>query len=150
MYAVCESCAELDLLQRFRGLLAGGRPAGHQGLTVSRLNIEFVSARLLTLFQQAFWAFSVPPFYEVTIVVLHKPGKPPDQWGSNRPNRLINLAAKILTRIPAMRLASVISSLVGTDQSGKTTDIVYRSPGLHKLDFRNMHRVTVQVPKYRS
>lgn len=64
------------------------------------------------------------------IVVIHKAGKPPDQCGSYRPISLINLDAKILTKILASRLGSIILSLVGEDQSGfmpgKTTDINLR------------------------
>lgn len=82
-------------------------------------NIDLHSAHQLSLYQQSFEAAYLPAsFYEAIIVVIHKSGKPQDQCGSYQPISLINLEAKILTKILAVRLASVILSLVSTDQSG--------------------------------
>lgn len=87
------------------------------------MNIDFHSSRVLTLSQHACnAAFLSPSFNEAMIVIIHKPWK-------YRPILLVNLEAKILTKILVMKLGSVILSLVGTDQSGfmpgETTDISF-------------------------
>lgn len=72
-------------------------------------NIDFHSAHLLTVLQQSFDAASLPSsFYKAMIVVIHKLGKLPDQCGSYRPISLIDLDVKVLTKILAIRLESVI------------------------------------------
>lgn len=120
-------------IQHAIGRMATRKSPGPDGFPIEwyRLGVELQAARLLTLYDTAFAAATLPPsFYEALIVVIHKTGKPTDQCSSYRPISLINLDAKILTKILAMRLGSVILSLVGTDQSGfmpgKTTDINLR------------------------
>lgn len=120
-------------VQRTINSMATRKSPGPDGFPVEwyKRNIDFHSARLVTLFQQSFNMASLPAsFYEAVIVVIHKSGKPQDCCGSYRPISLININAKILTKILAMRLGTVILSLVSPDQSGfmpgKTTDINLR------------------------
>lgn len=67
---------------------------------------------------------------EAIIVVLPKPNKDPASCASYRPISLLNVDAKITTKILATRLNSVILSLVNGDQTGfmpgKGTDINLR------------------------
>lgn len=64
------------------------------------------------------------------IVVIPKPGKDPEICSSYRPNLLLNVGAKILTKVLANRLNAVILSLIHGDQTGfmpgKGTDINLR------------------------
>lgn len=55
---------------------------------------------------------------EAVIVVVPKPGKDPELCSSYRPISLLNVDAKILTKILANRLKTVILSLIHGDQTG--------------------------------
>lgn len=67
---------------------------------------------------------------EAVIVVVLKLGKDLEQCASYRPISLLNVDAKLLTKILACRLNTVISALVHPDQSciipGRGTDINIR------------------------
>lgn len=67
---------------------------------------------------------------EAVIVVIPKPRKDPELCESYQPISLLNVDAKIVTKILANRLNSVILSLVHEDQTGfmpgKGTDINLR------------------------
>lgn len=130
---ILASSISIEEIQSAIEQMASHKSPGPDGFPVEwfRFHMEFQSARLLSLFQQAFDSASLPlSFSEALIVVIHKPGKPPEHCSSYRPISLINVDAKILTKILANRLSSVILSLVDVDQSGfmpgKTTDINLR------------------------
>lgn len=67
---------------------------------------------------------------EVIIVLIPKPGKDLQECASYRPNSLLNVDAKILAKILASRLSTVINTLIQVDQTGfmpgKGTDINIR------------------------
>lgn len=58
-----------------------------------------------------------PDLCQATVVVIPKPGKPPENCGSYRPISLLNVETKVLASILATRLLMVITSLVHKDQS---------------------------------
>ncbi|CAJ0960101.1 unnamed protein product [Ranitomeya imitator] len=59
---------------------------------------------------------------EATIVVIPKEGKDPTQPDSYRPISLLTIDVKLLAKVLAMRLTSVISGLIHSDQSGFMPD----------------------------
>lgn len=67
---------------------------------------------------------------EFVIVVIPKPGKDPSLCSSYRPISLLNVDAKLLARILANRLNTVITTLIHPDQAGfmpgRGTDINIR------------------------
>lgn len=82
-------------------------------------NAEIVIPRfhtlLLTMLKEGcLW----PSMFEAVIVVIPKPNKDPDLCASYRPISLLNVDAKIVTKILANRLNLVILSLVHGDQTG--------------------------------
>ena len=73
-----------------------------------------------------------------TIVVLPKVGKLPQDYASYRPISLLNV--KVLAKIPATRLNSVITTLIHPDQTGFM-------PGRSTtLNLRRIHGVLDQAP----
>lgn len=77
----------------------------------------------------------LPTMSEAVIVVIPKPNKDPDLCSLYRPIPLLNVDAKIVTKILANRLNSVILTLVHGDQSsfmpGKGTDLKTYSAYIH-------------------
>lgn len=71
-----------------------------------------------------------PSMSEAVIVFLPKPGKNPELCSSYRPISLLNVDLKILAKVLAGRLNSVITALIHPDQSGfmlgRGTDINIR------------------------
>lgn len=95
--------------------------------THAELVIPRFHALLLSMLEKG----DLPPtMSEVVIVVIPKPNKDPDLYSSYRPISLLNVNAKIVTKILANRLNSVILTLVQGDQTGfmpgKGTDINIR------------------------
>lgn len=90
-------------------------------------NAEELAPRLSTLLAQCLKINRLPTsMLDVYMVLLPKPGKDPLECASYRPIALLNMDLKILTKILANRLVTVISSLVDIDQTGfmpgKSTD----------------------------
>lgn len=56
--------------------------------------------------------------YEATISLIHKSGKDPLEAGSYRPISLLNVGNKIPAKILAMRLETVLPTVVSQDQTG--------------------------------
>lgn len=99
---------------------------------------------LLKMYNKAYEEESLPPtLNEAIITVLPKKGKDVEQVTSYRPISLLNSDQKILTKIFAKRLSTVISKLVHSDQTGFVPDrcslhnirrlcnIIY-SPNIHE------------------
>lgn len=95
------------------------------------------------------------------MVLLLKPGKDPQECSSYRPIALLNVDLKILTKVLASRLAKVIPSLVGIDQTGfmpgKSTDTTVRRLFTHlQLDITDVpekvsvyrHRKSIQFSRF--
>lgn len=59
-----------------------------------------------------------PSMREALVVLIHKGGKDPRECESYRPTSLINVDTKILARIIAGRLQTVILKLADADQTG--------------------------------
>ena len=68
-----------------------------------------------------------------TIVLIPKPGKPRNKCESYRPISLINSEAKVLAKILAERMKTVIRTLVHPDQTG------FMPHGSTKLNLRRLH-----------
>lgn len=74
---------------------------------------------LLNLFNHSFEKSALPQtLTEALITVLLKPGKEPTDCGSYRPISLLNVDVKILSKVLAARINTVITDIVSTDQTG--------------------------------
>ena len=63
-----------------------------------------------------------PSMTEAVITVIPKPGKDPTKCGSYRPIALLNLDAKLYSKILANRLENIIPDLIHPDQAGFIKD----------------------------
>lgn len=113
--------------------LQPAKTPGPDGLPVEfyKTNSEALAPQFHELLLPMLEAQSLPPsMSEAVIVVIPKPRKDPELCESYRPISLLNVDAKIVTKILANRLNSVILSLVHGDQTGflpgKGTDINLR------------------------
>ena len=59
-----------------------------------------------------------PSLRSALIKLILKPGKPPTECGSHRPNSFMNSDAKLLGKALSMRLERVLPSIIHTDQNG--------------------------------
>lgn len=74
---------------------------------------------LLTVFQEAAATGCLPSsMREATIVLIPKPGKDPSLPGSYRPISLLPVDIKLLAKVLALRLSTVITEVIHDDQSG--------------------------------
>lgn len=77
---------------------------------------------------------------EAVVVLVPKPGKDPEECASYRPVALINANAKLLAKILALRLDTVMEDLIHPNQMGlmpgKGTDINIRR---HFLNLNASH-----------
>ncbi len=90
---------------------------------VSQLNFIRNSGQRFNLFSWQCWIISVIKDHFLSlnlahISVLHKSGKDPLQCSSYRPISLLDHDYKIITKLFARRLDSVLSKLINPDQSG--------------------------------
>lgn len=78
-----------------------------------------LAPRLLRVFLTARREGRLPPsMREALVVLIHKGGKDPKECESYRPISLMNVDTKILAKVLAGRLQSVILKLVNPDQTG--------------------------------
>lgn len=85
--------------------------------------IEQVSPLLLNVYNEALQTGSLPPtLYDACISLIYKTNKDPLDPGSYRPISLLNVDNKILAKILAMRLESVLPTVVSPDQTGFIKD----------------------------
>ena len=113
--------------------LQAGKTPGPDGLPTEfyKSNLEVIGPHLHSMLNAALERRSLPAsMMEAVIVVIPKPGKDPELCSSYRPISLLNVDAKILTKILANRLNTVILTLIHGDQTGfmpgKGTDINIR------------------------
>lgn len=79
--------------------------------------MDLIAPRLVIVFRDAIERGKMPESMQSAITLIHKKGKNAQQCGSYRPVSLINVDAKILAKILAMRLAH-LPSLIHPDQVG--------------------------------
>ena len=99
-------------------LLATGKSPGPSSFPIEffRCQTDILAQPLLKLYVEAREAGSLP--HKSLIVPILKPGKPAHLCTSYRSILLINSKAKILGKILAMRMITVVTDLVHIDQSG--------------------------------
>lgn len=101
--------------------LKNGKSPGPDGLSnefYKSLRFKLIPY-LFKMYNKAYEEESLPPtLNEAVITVLPKKGKDLEQVASYRPISLLNSDQKILTKILAKRLSSVINKLVHNDQTG--------------------------------
>lgn len=79
--------------------------------------IDKLAPILKTVFDESFLLGKLPgTFNEALISLIVKKDKDPTDPGSFRPISLINVDCKILTKVLAMRLESVLPHLIHSDQ----------------------------------
>ena len=115
------ACITLGEVQRAIKCLSAGRSPGGDGFPTDfyRSFSDLLAPRLLTVFQDAFQRGSLPESMQNAIITLiHKKGKDPQHCGSYRLVSLINVDAKILAKILALRLEVCLPTLIHPDQVG--------------------------------
>ncbi|KAM9320225.1 LOW QUALITY PROTEIN: X-linked retinitis pigmentosa GTPase regulator [Gastrophryne carolinensis] len=124
------TCAEIE---KAIALMSNRKAPGPDGLPSEwyKKNGPVLASRLLEVFSEALHSETIPKtFAQATITLIYKEGKPRDSCASYRPISLLNQDAKILAKVLANRLNTVILSLIGADQSGfmpgRTTGINLR------------------------
>lgn len=71
------------------------------------------------MFQSSFVAGTLPPsLMEANISLVLKKGKPPEDCASYRPVSALNLDLKILAKVLASYLETILPSVVKNDQTG--------------------------------
>lgn len=111
----------LEEVTKAISLLPSNKTPGLDGLPSEwyQAHAEVLAPRLLKLFQDSLKLGKLPEsLNEALIVVIPKPGKDSKYCGSYRPISLLNGDVKILAKILALRLQSVILALIPPDQSG--------------------------------
>lgn len=115
-----------------------GKTLGPDGFPVEfyKIYMEEITPRLQTVFASALKTGTLPAsMSEAVIVLIPKPGKDPTLCASYRPISLLNVDAKVLAKILAIRLNKVITALTHPDQTGfmpgRGTDINIRRLHIH-------------------
>lgn len=131
--AQLEAPITLKEIQRAIFSMQAGKTPGDDGLPAEffKTHCASLAARLRGVLLTSLEAGTLPPsMMRAVIVVLPKLGKDPELCSSYRPISLLNVDAKILTKVLANRLNAVILSLIHGDQTGfmlgKGTDIYLR------------------------
>lgn len=124
----------LEEVQVALGSMQSGKTPGPDGIPIEFYSTyqELLAPRLTALLKQFMEKESLPEStYDAIVVLVPKPGKDPEECTSYRPISLINADAKLLAKILATRLGTVMDDLVHVDQTGfmagKGTDIKYPS-----------------------
>lgn len=103
------------------GSMQNSKCPGPDGYSIEfyKVFIEQIAPLLLNVYNEALTTGLLPPtLYEASISLIHKTGKDPLEPGSYRPISLLNVDYKILAKILAMRLESVLPTVVSPDQTG--------------------------------
>ena len=101
--------------------IARSRAPGRDGLPIEYYATynEALATKLLEMYNEAWESGSLPPsLSEAVIVVLHKPGRDPQDVKSYRPLSLLNTDYKILSKVLANRLRRIIGDLIHPDHNG--------------------------------
>ena len=79
--------------------------------------MDLIAPRLVIIFKDAIERGTMPESMQSAVITLiHKKGKDAQKYRSYRPVSLINVDAKILAKILALRLEAHLPSLIHTDQ----------------------------------
>lgn len=107
---------------------------------------EQISILLLDVFNEALHRGSLPPtFYHASISLIHKKDKDPLDPASYRPVSLLNVDNKILAKIVATRLETILPTIISQDQTGfiKNRQLFFNIRRLlniiHTQDKKNLH-----------
>ncbi len=74
---------------------------------------------LLGMFNESLQQGTLPPtLRQAAISLIHKKGKDPDKFSSYRPVSLLNVDVKILAKVLASRLETVLPTFMSEDQTG--------------------------------
>lgn len=93
-------------------------PDGFSGEFYKKFSKILISP-LSEMFQSSYVVGALPPsLMEANISLVLKKGKPPEDCASYRPISVLNLDLKILSKILAIRLESMLPSIVKNDQTG--------------------------------
>uniref|UniRef100_A0A803J2H9 Reverse transcriptase domain-containing protein n=1 Tax=Xenopus tropicalis TaxID=8364 RepID=A0A803J2H9_XENTR len=110
-----------------------GKSPGPDGLPIEwyKTNKDIVAPQLCNLYNMITQGAHLPESMRMaTITLILKQGKPPERCESYRPISLLNSDVKILAKVLANRLKTVIELLIHPDQTGfmpsKATDINIR------------------------
>ena len=101
--------------------LSSGKSPGPDGFPVELYKSfsSLLSPQLLSVLSDSFNYGKLPPsFNEASIILLLKKGKDPTECSSYRPISLLNVDVKILAKVLAYRLETVIPSIISDDQTG--------------------------------
>ena len=98
-----------------------GKAPGPDGFPVEfykKFSLKLIPL-LLNMFKYSFEQTALPKsLTEALITVLLKPGKDPVDCSSYRPISLLNVDVKILSKILASRINTIISDIISNDQTG--------------------------------
>lgn len=98
-----------------------GKSPGSDGLPVEYYKeyTDIITPILTAVFEEAFRTGSLPPsFNEALISVIPKKGRDHTNPANFRPISLINVDSKILAKVLALRLETVLPHIIHTDQVG--------------------------------
>lgn len=101
--------------------MSSGKSPGDDGLPTDFYKefVDLIAPRLVIVFKDANERGTMPESMQSAVITLiHKKGKNAQKCGSYRPVSLINVDAKILAKILALRLEARLPSLIHTDQVG--------------------------------
>lgn len=128
----------IEEIQKALKMMQTGKTPGPDGFPVEfyKTYAEQLAPRLQSLFAHSFQEGRLPDsMHEAIIVVIHKQGKDPKLCSSYRPISLLNVDIKIIAKILANRLNTVITALIHPDQTGfmpgRGTDINIRRLHTH-------------------
>lgn len=101
--------------------MSSGKSPGDDGLPTDFYKefMDLIAPRLVIVFRDAIIKGTMPESMQSAVITLiHKKGKEAQKCGSYRPVSLINVDAKILAKILALRLEAHLPSLIHPDQVG--------------------------------
>lgn len=102
-------------------LMQSNKAAGPDGYPINlfKKHIDKLSPLLLNMFNDSLNQGTLPQtLTEASITLLLKPNKDSNECGSYRPISLLNNDYKILAKILALRLESVLQDIISSDQTG--------------------------------